>query len=125
MSVFLGVEDLFGYIANELHYTKKELASILGTSVATVTKWEKYETIPSQEMYRRMLHFGKIMGVDCSEFTMEMYVTYVLSFVYEDDYSLIGEIDYTTNKAYIRRNADNTSKMIKLEELTNRKNDFF
>lgn len=124
MSSFFTSGDLFEYIANELNYTKKELISILGTSMATVSKWKNFESIPSQEMYRKMLHFAKIMNVDTSEFTMELYVENVLSYVYEDMYFL-DYIDYQTNKVRIKRSSDGRPKRVELENLTNKKMDLF
>ena len=122
MSSLFTAEDLFEYIANELNYTRKELASFLGTSVATASKWKSHEAIPSQETYRKMLHFAKLMNVDCSEFTMELYAETVLSFIYEDEFSL-DYIDYQTNKVRINRNSDGRPKWVELENLTNKKMD--
>ena len=125
MSTFFSCEDLFEYIANELNYSQNELVHILGTSVPTVTKWKKHEAIPSQEMYRKMLHFAKLMGVDCDDFTIEMYIESVLTYVYDDNYSLVDDIDFQTNRANIQRNSDFKTKWVELELLTNKKVDLF
>lgn len=124
MSSFFTAGDLFEYIANELNYAKKELASFLGTTVATASKWKNHEAIPSQETYRKMLHFAKLMDVDCSEFTMELYVETVLSYIYEDEYSL-DSIDYQTHKVRLKRNSNGRTKLVELENLTNKKTNLF
>lgn len=121
---FFNAEDLFGYIANELNYSKKDLIRVLGTSSAIVSKWENHETIPSQEMYRKMLYFAKIMGVDCSEFTIKLYIESVLTYIYEDKY-LLCFIDEQTNRAKIQRISDNESLWIDIESLTNKEINFF
>ena len=124
MSGFFTAEDLFEYIANELNYTKKELASFLGTSVATASKWKSHQAIPSQETYRKMLHFANLMEVDCSEFTISLYVESVLTYIYDDEY-LLEDINSQTNKVYIRRASDNRTIWVELEKLTNKKVDLF
>ena len=121
---FFNAEDLFGYIANELNYSKKDLIRVLGTSSASVSKWENHETIPSQEMYRKMLYFAKIMGVDCSKFTIKLYIESVLTYIYEDKY-LLCFIDEQTNRAKIQRISDNESLWIDIESLTNKEIKFF
>ena len=117
---FFNAEDLFGYLANELNYSKKDLARTLGTSVSAATKWENHEGIPSQENYRKMLYFAKMMDVDCSDFTIELYIKAVLSYIYEDEYSLC-DISHQTNKIKIQRRLDDCTIWIDLENLTNKK----
>lgn len=125
MSEHLGVGDLFGYIANELNYTKKELASYLGTTGAMVSKWESYEAIPTQDMYRKMLHLAKIMDVDCSLFTIQMYIEAVLERVYEGCYSIYSEVNYRTNKVELLNVLNGELKWVEIEKLTNKKVDLF
>ena len=125
MSEYLGVGDLFGYIANELNYTRRELASYLGTNGAMVSKWESNEAIPSQDMYRKMLHFAKIMDVDCSLFTIQMYIEAVLEQVYEGCYSIYSEINHRTNKVELLNVLNGELKWVEIEKITNKKFDLF
>ena len=64
------------------------------------------------------------MNVDCSEYTMELYVEYILSYIFEDEYSLI-DINYDTNKAHIERNSDMKTMWVELEKITNKKVELF
>lgn len=121
---FFTAEDLFGYLANELNYSKKDLARALGTSVSTATKWENHESIPSQENYRKMLYLAKMMDVDCSDFTIELYIEAVLSYIYEDKYSFCNII-HQTNKVKLRNSLNDSTIWVDLENLTNKKMKLF
>ena len=122
---FLCAEDLFDYIMHELNYTKHQLVQILGTSVAMVNKWRNRTAIPSQEMYRKMLHFASLMNIDCSAFTMEKYVESALSFTYHDKYTMIENIDYETNRVLVFRSDDLRTEWVDLEQITNKETPLF
>lgn len=114
-------EDLFSYIANELGYSQSYLSQCLGTSVATVSKWNKHTVLPSQDMYRTMLHFGKLMDVDCSYFSIELYIERVLEMVYDKEFVQCEPIDWETNTIFLRNVFTDRKHRVKIEDLTNKK----
>lgn len=117
----LYAEDLFQYIANELGYSQAYLSKCIGVSVATVSKWNKHIALPSQDMYRTMLHFANIMGVDCSYFTIELYINRVIEVVYNDEYFQYQPIDWTRNRVFLRSAFNGERKIVNVEDFTNKK----
>lgn len=120
----LYAENLFNYIANELGYTQSYFAKCIGISVATVSKWNKHTAIPSQEMYRTMLHFAKLMEVNCDDFTIELYVSRVLELIYADEFVQYQPIDFNTNTVFLQNVETNKKYKVKIEDLTNKRSKF-
>lgn len=117
----LYAEDLFAYIANELGYSQAYLSKCIGISVATVSKWNKHIVLPSQDMYRTMLHFAKLMNVDCSYFTIDLYIKRVLEIIYNDEYIQYQPIDWSTNRVFLCNIFNEEKKIVNIEDLTNKK----
>ena len=117
----LFAEDLFSYLANELGYSQSYLSQCLGISVATASKWNKHTALPSQDMYRTMLHFGTLMNVDCSYFTIELYVGRVIEVVYNDEFVQYKPIDWSTNTVFIRNIFTDKTYRVGIEDFTNKK----
>ena len=117
----LYAENLFSYIANELGYTQAHLAQCIGVSIATISKWNKHTALPSQDIYRTMLHFGKLMNVDCSYFTIELYIERVLEVVYNDEFVQYKPIDWSTNTVFLRNIFTDRKHSIGVEDFTNKK----
>lgn len=120
----LYAEDLFAYIANELGYSQAYLAKCIGISVATVSKWNKHVALPTQDMYRTMLHFAKLMGVDCSYFTIDLYINRVIEIIYNDKYIQYQPIDWTYNRVFLRDTFNGEKKIVNVEDFTNKKANF-
>jgi len=97
----------------------------MGTSVATVSKWNKHIALPSQDMYRTMLHFAKLMGVNCSYFTIDLYINRVIEIIYNDEYEQYQPIDWTCNRVFLRDVFSGEKKIVNVEDFTNKKVKFF
>ncbi len=61
------------------------------------------------------------MGVDCSDFTMELYVVCVLEKVYDNEYILNGKMNLSNDYVSLIKTEDNTEIIVELEKITNKR----
>ncbi len=95
--------EFISYFRNETGLSQKRFAEQFDFSIASVPKWEKYITIPTSAVIKKLFDYCKKNNIEIYEYSWDTYIDEIFETInYGETYQRVGEYDESTGLVKIR-----------------------